>query len=398
MVEKDSKDKKTNYITCPNCYTKHPIKRNPLYCIECNSRFKRGERGNLIVDEEGMGAIESKGVQRKKRTAEEEKTTVQKPEQKSQPMSFQRRMQQQRQTIPSRLDPRGVQNYSVSDQAIYQREARQQQQDYRLPMTRKSNWSIAAGFGIPILSYIIIIILTALIVFAIGGLNIENLQSLTEDMTFLFITGSLSLVFFFVPVFYIQKYYPQNLSFKERLAKLGLPLKKYKSKKLFREILLGIAIGVGGTFIVLGLQIISFYLVDWLFSIDLQSALEGGALSEFGISVPNNLTDLILFILMVTLFVGVPEEVLFRGFVQKSFESKWSRSAATWLTAVYFAMFHIIVYILEPALFIYLFIPYLGVSLLLGLVRNWRNDLYAAIIAHIIYDITQITILYSILN
>ena len=137
-------------------------------------------------------------------------------------------------------------------------------------------------------------------------------------------------------------------------------------------------------------------MVDAIFPIDLEAALESGELSDFGFPIPTNPLDLTLFILMILLFVGVPEEVLFRGFVQKSFEAKWSKKTSLWLTAFYFTLFHIFLYIIQPALFLFLFIPYMGISVLLGYIRNKRNDLYAVIVAHIVYDIIEVILLYAI--
>jgi membrane protease YdiL (CAAX protease family) len=87
---------------------------------------------------------------------------------------------------------------------------------------------------------------------------------------------------------------------------------------------------------------------------------------------------------------------MFRGFVQRSFEAKLKRPAATLLTAIYFSFFHIFIYILSPPLFLFLFIPYLGISLVLGLVRNWRNDILAAAVLHIVYNTVQTIVLFFI--
>ena len=126
--------------------------------------------------------------------------------------------------------------------------------------------------------------------------------------------------------------------------------------------------------------------------------INAGALDQFGIAIPSKIVDLILFILTIVLFVGVPEEILFRGYVQKSFESKLSTNAAVFLTAVFFSLFHIIFFITLPPIFMYLFIPYFGISLLIGIVAKWRGNLYAAIVMHIVYDITQFIIIYSLIN
>ncbi len=374
MTEQENGKRET--ITCPNCLTKHPLSRNPIFCIECKKRFERDSNGNLLRDEEGMAIVEEK-----------KQTQTQNNEvKKGQPVSTQTRAQQE-------IKPRRP---IVNEGNIYGYRSNTLEGEYENPNPK--SWSPLAGIGVPLLTYLLIMAVSVVLVVLVSGINLANIRDLTSNMTFVFLTGSLSLLFLIVPLYWVQKYYPKKLSLKQRFAILGLPLKKYRGLELVREILLGIFIGVISSFLVFGLQIVSFYLVEFLYDVDLMSAIENGALSEFGIDVPGNITNLVLFVLMVFLFVGLPEEIMFRGFVQKAFESKWSKSAATWGTAVFFSLFHIFVYILEPAIFMFLFIPYLGISLLLGLLRNWRDDLYAAVVVHIVYDIVEIVILFAILN
>jgi len=262
------------------------------------------------------------------------------------------------------------------------------------PKKKKKRWRLLTGFTISLGTYIVIIISSFLIL--IGLSLITNLAP--ESILFSFLISFSSLLFFLIPILWIQRYYPGKLSFKERLGELGIPLKKYSRKELIREILLGFLLGLISVFLVLLLQLISYYLIILIFNVDIYNFLEAFQINDFAMIIPNSIFELILFILMMSFFIGLPEEIMFRGFVQRSFENSLTKPAALVLTAVYFTLFHIFLYILQPILLFFLVIPYFGLSVLLGLIRNWRGDIIATIMAHIIYNCTQTFILFLILN
>jgi len=211
-----------------------------------------------------------------------------------------------------------------------------------------------------------------------------------------FLESALSLFFAIIPVLWVQRYYSQKLTLKERLKELGLDLEKYSRVEIGREILLGIVLGVTGVIIVIGLQYLSYELIESVYGINPDLLFNSSAEAQFGLSIPTDWGALLLIVLIMVIFVGFPEEIMFRGFVQRCFEAKLKKSAATLLTAIYFSFFHIFIYLLSPPLFLFLFIPYLGISLILGLVRNWRNDLLACAILHIVYNSVQTIILFFI--
>jgi membrane protease YdiL (CAAX protease family)/ribosomal protein S27AE len=262
---------------------------------------------------------------------------------------------------------------------------------------KKRKWNIWAAILLPLVTYIIIFIFTVIIVLILLFTTFDPLQ-VQNSPFFIFLTAAFSLLFLFVPTLWVNRYYEGKLSFKNRLKYLGLPLDKYRPKLLVREILLGIALGILGLIIVTGLQYGTLYLIDWIFDGRLTGILDAGYLDNFGIETAKNPVELILLVLMMVLFVGLPEEIMFRGFVQRSFERKLSRPAALFITAVYFSIYHIYIYILVPEVFLFLFVPYLGLSIIMGLIRNWRKDLFAVTVMHIIYNSLQIVLLYIIFN
>jgi membrane protease YdiL (CAAX protease family) len=261
------------------------------------------------------------------------------------------------------------------------------------PMRKPKTWSLGGGFGVSIFA----LLLSAIVSLGLGLLILIITGNISSPGAVL-IMGSASLIFFIWPLFWMQKYYPRRLSFKERLGELGLPLNKYSPKELGREFLLGTLLALLGVFLVILLQIFANYVVLWTYGVDISSLINESEMNEFDFVSPGDAWSLTAFILLMLLFVGLPEEILFRGFVQRSFEARMPRAPATYLTAIYFAIIHIFIFILVPPLFIFLFIPYIGISILLGLVRNWRNDIFACVALHIIYNIAQTLILYLILS
>ena len=345
-------DAPADIIHCPHCQAPARKSDNPVFCMKCGLKFENNPSLNSTHSHTiSLGST--------------------------------------RATSPYNVRPRG--NMAATDmrgqhQRYNQRANRRQ---YRKPKT----WSLGGGFGVSIVSLILAGIMSVALIFMILMLNIELTSTLS-----LFILGSASIMFLVYPAYWVQKYYAEPLSFPARLKELGLPFDKYSKPEVGRELLLGALLGLVAVVIVVLLQVLSYYVVLAVYGIDPYALLAGSGTDQFDLIGPATGIDLALFIMMILLFVGLPEEILFRGFVQRSFEAKLTRPSATLLTAVFFGGFHIITLILVPSLFLFMFIPYLGISLFIGLVRNWRKDLYAAISLHIVYDIIQTIIIFIILT
>ncbi len=259
---------------------------------------------------------------------------------------------------------------------------------------KKKRWRLLTGFTISFGTYLLVTIAAFLILLGISIFTNIN----TDSILFSFLISLSSLLFFIIPIFWIQRYYPGILSMKQRLSELGIPFERYSRKELIREILLGFLLGLLSVFLVFLLQFCSYYLIKLIYHVDIYNFLEAINFEGLALLIPNNLFDLILFILMMSFLIGVPEEIMFRGFVQRSFENSLTKPAALVLTAAYFAFFHIFLFVLNPIIFFFMVIPYLGLSILLGLIRNWRGDIIATIFMHIVYNSTQTFIIFLILN
>jgi len=354
-IKPETKIQTREDIFCPRCHFATKLKINPVFCMNCGYRFPRDQSGQILYDEEGYVYVDQMG---------------------SNPISNQ---------------PSG--SYSApqfTSPGEYNRNYPQPQYFYQI--RKPKTWAMGPGFGVPLLAVALQFVLLLVITVASFYISFPTVSSVVTT----FLEGAFSLIFMIIPVLWVQRYYSQKLTFKDRLKELGLDLQKYSRQEKVREILIGCLFGVLGVLFVLGLQSLAYILVEKIYGVspDIYFSSNSTASSQFGMSIPANWTEMILTVLMMLLFVGFPEEIMFRGFVQRCFETKLSKPAATLLTAVYFSLFHIIIYIQSPPLFLFLLIPYLGVSILLGVIRNWRQDLLAGAILHIVYNSIQTVFLF----
>ena len=115
-------------------------------------------------------------------------------------------------------------------------------------------------------------------------------------------------------------------------------LRKYDLKNIFRLkrvnfqiVLISIFVGFGISFIADGL--------DRLFQLffPMPEIFEDQMLESFAI---HSVSDFVIIVLSAVVFAGIFEEMLFRGFVQKSFEKEFSITQAILIAAFIFGMIH----------------------------------------------------------
>lgn len=369
-AEKTTEKAPQDIFFCPRCHTPHKLSINPRFCMSCRFEFIRDATGKILVDDVNYGYM---------------------PVNPSYTFTPQGPSPQ---LVPNPVPFQGYpvsQGYPInqgSPMGYYPPPI------YYKPIKPKT-WNVGPGIMVPLLTMVGVVVFG--LIFTLIFLFLNPNSDLSIGYLETFVMGSVSLLFFIVPVLWIQRYYPtKKLTFAEKMKELGLPLDKYSKIEKFREILFGAVFGVLGVLLITLMTSASQWLTELLFGVDPMVYSSQGLMDQFNLEVSSG-WDVILFVSTVVLFVGVPEEVMFRGFAQRCFEVKLKRPAATLLIAIYFALFHIFLYITIPALFFFLFVPYLVISLLLGLVRNSRGDLYAAVSMHIVYDITQIIMIYFIL-
>lgn len=96
--------------------------------------------------------------------------------------------------------------------------------------------------------------------------------------------------------------------------------------------------------------------------------------------------ELLLNLIFIALFAGVGEELFFRGVLQRLFIRLFrSPMAGIVLTAILFSAIH---------MQFFGFLPRFVLGLLLGLTYWYSGSLWAAILAHFVYDATIVVLLY----
>jgi len=101
----------------------------------------------------------------------------------------------------------------------------------------------------------------------------------------------------------------------------------------------------------------------------------------------NSFPEMILVIITIAIIPALCEEVLFRGYIQRSFEMKVKPFYAALITAVFFALFHLIPTNIIPLAIIGLYLGYAAYaskSLVIPIVLHFLNNFFAVILYFII--------------
>jgi hypothetical protein len=103
----------------------------------------------------------------------------------------------------------------------------------------------------------------------------------------------------------------------------------------------------------------------------------------------DNVPEMLLVIITISVVPAICEEVMFRGYIQRSFGFKFKPHIAAILTALFFALYHFNPYGLIPLAIIgfYLgFAAYTSQSLVIPIIIHFLNNFFAVILYFIIGD------------
>ena len=103
----------------------------------------------------------------------------------------------------------------------------------------------------------------------------------------------------------------------------------------------------------------------------------------------DNIPEMILVVVVIAIVPALSEEVMFRGFIQKSFEHKISPVKAAAVTAIFFGFYHFSPYGVLPLIalgFYFGFAAYLSKSLFIPIILHFLNNFTAVILYFIIGD------------
>ncbi len=263
-------------------------------------------------------------------------------------------------------------------------------------------WGNLPSIGFPLLAFIVMngLILGIVIAIILILPNIELVRSIISNPFFMVLSTLAELILILIPIWYIKKYL-QNPSLENRLTLLGFTTKGYDRNQVFKEILIGIAFAFVGILVVVAASLGIELLLRYAFGVRIIREGAGGNVEV--IITGMDVLILILMILVMIFIVGPCEEILFRGFMMKGLTRTLGDTWGLILTAFIFAIIHLVgllVYILNPLvfliLFIYLLAPFFAISLMLGLLYRWREEnLVAVTVTHGVYN--SLTILIAFL-
>ena len=103
----------------------------------------------------------------------------------------------------------------------------------------------------------------------------------------------------------------------------------------------------------------------------------------------DNFVEMLLVIITISIIPAICEEVMFRGYIQRSFGFKFKPHIAALLTALFFALYHFNPYGLIPLAIIgfYLgFAAYKSESLVIPIILHFLNNFFAVMLYFIIGD------------
>lgn len=103
----------------------------------------------------------------------------------------------------------------------------------------------------------------------------------------------------------------------------------------------------------------------------------------------DNIPEMLLVIITLAIVPAICEEVLFRGYIQRSFQFKYKGFVAALLTAIFFALYHFNPYGLIPLAIIGFYLGYAAYasqSLFIPMVLHFLNNFIAVMLYFIIGD------------
>ena len=103
----------------------------------------------------------------------------------------------------------------------------------------------------------------------------------------------------------------------------------------------------------------------------------------------DNLPEMLLVVIAIAIVPALSEEVMFRGFIQRSFEQKIKPFWAAFITAVFFSLYHFNPYGILPLMILGLyfgFAAYTSQSLIVPIILHFINNFSAVMLYHIIGD------------
>jgi len=341
----DNEDKGINWNFCPGCGMKFSNMENPKYCKNCGIDLQYIKEHNELPPQQISSSY----------------------------------------TQPSYTSYKGSREV-LSDEGI-------------LNTKERKLWGNLASIGWPLLGFIITNgLILGIVIIIIIAFPLSQARNIIMNPLFMVLATLATYALFILPVWLVKKYL-QNPTLENRLTLLGFTTKGYNQKQIIKEILIGFGFAFIGILLVVISSIGIQLLLEFFFNVRFVN--ESGGNAETLVSGVDVLV-LILMVIMMLIVVGPSEEIMFRGYMQRGLVRNLGEKWGILITAIIFASLHLIgliVFIFQPfilmIMFFLMFVPFITISLMIGLMYRWRNEnLIAVVVTHGVYNSITLIIVF----
>jgi membrane protease YdiL (CAAX protease family) len=280
-------------------------------------------------------------------------------------------------------------------------------QDELLNLKDKKLWSSSASIGITAAAFFLMnfVAVLAVFVYVFLSFNLATIDVILANPYFIIFSSFIELILFIVPLIYVGMYLKKS-SLSNRLILLGFTVKGFTNLKIIKEIFIGLGFAILGVFLVLGVSFLMEVILTIIFGSEIIYNILGTSGEVDILITSSDILSIFWLVIIMIFIIGTSEEVLFRGFLQKGLVRTVGKKWGILITALIFSSIHIIgVFLFPESLttflisFLLTFFPFFAISILLGLLYNWRKEnLIAVMITHGVYNALTIIIAFLVFS
>jgi membrane protease YdiL (CAAX protease family) len=280
-------------------------------------------------------------------------------------------------------------------------------QDDLLNLKEEKLWSSSASIKITTMAFLLMNFLAflAVFVYVLFSFSLAGIYDILANPYFIIFSSLIELILFIVPMLYVGKYLKiPNLN--NRLILLGFTRKGFNNKRIVKEVFIGVGFAILGVFLVLGVSFLMEVLLTVIFGYEIVYDILGTSGEVDVLITSSDIFSIFWLVIIMILIIGTSEEVLFRGFLQKGLVRTVGKNWGIIITALIFSSIHLLGIFLFPESltsflisFLLSFFPFFAISILLGLLYNWRKEnLIAVMITHGVYNALTIIIAFLVFS
>ncbi len=280
-------------------------------------------------------------------------------------------------------------------------------QDELLNLKDEKLWSSSASIGITAAAFFLMNFISVLVVFVyvFFSSSLATINDILSNPYFIILSSFIELTFFIVPLIYVGKYLKKS-SLSNRLTLLGFTVKGFTNKRITKEIFIGLGFAILGVFLVLGVSFLMEVILTVIFGSEIVYNILGTSGEVDVLITSSDVLSIFWLVIIMILIIGTSEEVLFRGFLQKGLVRTVGKNWGIIITALIFSSIHLLgIFLFRESLtsflisFLLSFFPFFAISILLGLLYNWRKEnLIAVMITHGVYNALTIIIAFLVFS